>query len=345
MLFLCVSLAASYAFFRVRIPAGIIIGPIFVFTALQFLGIQFVLPTYTDSVIVSIFGVYFGTRVRGIINLTERSFFLPLLLTIAWFLGLTLFSSFVLRHLSDIGATTSYLSVIPGGIAEMNIITLSYNANVSVINTFHLTRLFSIILLVPAVLKMAYKHRIQKKAPGDRRFFPPQREKAEPSALAPLFICGALGSVAFILLDIPAGGLMGSLFFVIIYQALTRTDTNPPEKLYVIVVSLLGGTIGLNTDIDVFRNLGGLLLPVGVITLLTLAGAALLAALIHLLFRREYLSTLLGVMPGGLAVMFSIAESATKDLFYVASLQTIRLLTAVVIIPNLLLIFGFIVPQ
>jgi uncharacterized protein len=343
--FVSVSLAASYLFFRLRIPAGFIIGPIFVFTFLKFLGVQPALPAHTDTVIISVFGVYFATQVRGVINITQKSFYLPLLLTIVWFFGLALLSSYLLRQISDIGITTSYLSVIPGGIAEMNIITLSYNANVSIINTFHLTRLFSIILLVPAVLKIAYKGRIETKIEGPRRFFPKQSQEVRASALLPIFLCGAVGSITFILLDVPAGGLMGSLLFVVVYEAATKTEAHPPDYLFVLIVSFLGGTIGLNTDIEVFRSLNHLLLPVAVITVITMTGSAVLAALIHFLFRREYLPTLLGVMPGGLSVMFSIAQSVTTDLFYVASLQTIRLLTAVVIIPNLLLILGLIVPQ
>lgn len=343
--FVCISVAASYAFYRMRIPAGIIIGPIFVLTLLQLVGFHPVIPAYTDTVLISIFGVYFATRMRAVADLRQATLIAPLLVTVIWFIAQTFVSSFVLRQLSDIGTINSYLSVIPGGIAEMNVVTLSYGANVSVINTFHLARLFSIILLVPAVLKIVYKGRIAGTVRTTEEFFPRQRERLDVPKLTAMFAVGAAGSVAFVLLGIPAGGLMGALLFVVLYEALTRVRAAPPKRMFVVVVSVLGGTIGLNTDIEVFRSITQLLVPVVVVTLITLTGAALLALLLHALFGREYLPTLLGVMPGGLAVMMSLAESTTSDLLYVTSLQTIRLVTAVVILPNLLLISGIIVPQ
>lgn len=343
--FVCISVAGSYAFYRMRIPAGIIIGPIFLFTVLQLVGFHPVIPTQTDTVLISIFGVFFATRMRAVADLRQSTLLAPLLVTVIWFIAQTFFSSFVLRQLIEIETVNSYLSVIPGGIAEMNVVTLSYGANVSVINTFHLARLFSIIVLVPAVLKIVYKDRIDGKVRTAEEFFPRGRERVHIPRLAAMFVVGASGSVLFVLLGVPAGGLMGALLFVVTYEALTKVRAAPPTRLFVVVVSVLGGTIGLNIDIEVFRNTAQLLVPVVVVTLITLTGAALLALLLHSLFGREYLPTLLGVMPGGLAVMMSMAESATSDLLYVTSLQTIRLMTAVIILPNLLLLSGIIVPQ
>lgn len=342
--FLCISVASSYIFFRLRVPAGTIIGPIFVITVIQTFGFRPEIPAHTDTVLISVFGVYFATRMRGVIGLKGTALFAPLLVTVVWFIAQAFFASFVLRKLTDIESINSYLAVIPGGIAEMNIVTLSYGANVTIINAFHLARLFSIILFVPAILRAVYRETIDRQTRVSETFFPTGCEPIRWAHVALMFSVGAVGSIVFIVLGVPAGGLMGALFFVIVFEVLTRIRATPPKRLSVVIVSVLGGTIGLNVDIEVFRSATQLLLPVVVITFITLAGAAILALLIHRLFRRDYLPTLLGVIPGGLAVMMSIAESVTDDLFYVTSLQTVRLLTAVVLLPNLLLVTGIIVP-
>jgi len=44
----------------------------------------------------------------------------------------------LLQSLFDISPTNAYLSVIPGGIAEINLITISYDADLLVVNTFQI---------------------------------------------------------------------------------------------------------------------------------------------------------------------------------------------------------------
>jgi membrane AbrB-like protein len=134
---------------------------------------------------------------------------------------------------------------------------------------------------------------------------------------------------------------MGSLVFVVAFELLLRRSDLLPPNLFTVTHSLLGGVIGSNIRVETFGMLSRVLLPVLIITAITVSSAFLLAFLIRIALKRNYLATLLGVMPGGLAVMLSLAESSTEDMFYVTSLQTIRLLTAVLIIPNLLLFFGF----
>lgn len=344
LLFIAASIASSYLFFRAGVPAGTIIGPIAAIAALQAAGIPLVIPPHTDTVLISVFGVYFATRMRGIVRLRGTALLAPVMATALWFIAQTFFASFVLRRIMDISTTNAYLAVIPGGIAEMNIVTLSYGANVSIINAFHLARLFSIILIVPTALKTVYRNTVSHRRRTGDTFFPVTTEPLQIWRVALMFTIGATGSLVFMALQIPAGGLMGALSFVMVFEILTPLRPRPPQWLFVVIVSILGGTIGLNIDTGVLQNASQLLLPIVVITVITLSGAAILAFLLHRTFHREYLPTLLGVMPGGLAVMMTLAESATDDLFYVTSLQTIRLLTAVVILPNLLLVTGVITP-
>jgi membrane AbrB-like protein len=342
LLFLLISLSSSYLFYKLRVPAGGIIGPIFIFTALQFADFDPTIPPVTKTVLYSIFGAFFATRISSVLNSGIKSILMPVVMTILWYLGLTLFSSTVLRTVSDIPSTDAFLSVIPGGIAEMNIIALSYQTDISIINSFHLLRLFTIILAVPAFIKMIF--RVKKLSAQDSARAPFLQKEAGPNIYLrslPVFAVGGVGSLLFSALQVPAGGLMGSLVFVVAFELLLRRSDLLPPNLFTVTHSLLGGVIGSNIRVETFGMLSRVLLPVLIITAITVSSAFLLAFLIRIALKRNYLATLLGVMPGGLAVMLSLAESSTEDMFYVTSLQTIRLLTAVLIIPNLLLFFGF----
>lgn len=342
LIFFSVSLASSYLFHLLKVPAGAILGPIFCFIALQFFGYRAVIPPDAKTVISSIFGVYFALKVHGLMKLQKNTFLMPIVITVLWFIGITFISSTVLRQLTSIDPTNAYLSVIPGGIAEINLISMSYEANLSFINTFQIIRLFSVIIFIPILFNIISKGEGQKPKKSAGFFFYRGDNMRDSIASFPVFLVGGTGSLILLWLNFPAAGLMGALFSVLLFQRISKRSYKPPQNIYLLILSFLGGTIGLNMDIGVFQSLSRILVPVLIITALTVGGAFLMAYVIHFFCKRDYFSTLLGVMPGGLVVMLSIAESATCDTFYVTSLQTIRLLTAVVLIPNLLYLLGLI---
>jgi hypothetical protein len=52
---------------------------------------------------------------------------------------------------------TAFLSASPGGLTEMGIVALSVGADVAFVVAFHLFRLFSILLVLPPLLRMRFK--------------------------------------------------------------------------------------------------------------------------------------------------------------------------------------------
>ncbi len=341
-LFICISLAGSYLFYLLHLPAGTIIGPIFMLIILQVFDYQAEIPDYSKTIISSIFGVYFALKISKLIKLHHKSFLKPVLFTVFWFTLVTVATGNILQLLMPIDSTNAYLSVIPGGIAEINLISMSYEANLLIINTFQIIRLFSVIILIPILFNIINTTADKANKQERGTFFHKTDNIIDSLKSIPIFLVGGAGSLTFIFFNFPAGGLMGSLFFVVLFQTIFKMKYNPPQNIYLLILSFLGGTIGLNIDISVFNNLPHILLPVAVINFITISSAFLLALLIHWFFKKDYFSTLLGVMPGGLVVMLSIAEYTTCDILYVTSLQTIRLLTAVVLIPNLLFFLGVI---
>ena len=69
-------------------------------------------------------------------------------------------------------------------------------------------------------------------------------------------------------------------------------------------------------------------------------GSILIAVFINRLFKVDMLTALMASIPGGLIPMILMAEELKADVVTVSTLQIIRLLTAVLIIP---LIYGFLI--
>ena len=52
---------------------------------------------------------------------------------------------------------TAFLSASPGGVTEMGIVALSVDADVAFVLAYHLFRLFSILLIMPPLLRPRFK--------------------------------------------------------------------------------------------------------------------------------------------------------------------------------------------
>jgi membrane AbrB-like protein len=63
----------------------------------------------------------------------------------------------VLTLITPANLLTTFLSTAPGGLTEMGIVALSLNADVTFVLAYHLFRLFSILLVVPPLLRWRFK--------------------------------------------------------------------------------------------------------------------------------------------------------------------------------------------
>lgn len=88
-------------------------------------------------------GKVFPFAVGGAVLLVFFTFFLSA--------GLTFFTSATL--------ITAFLSTSPGGLAEMGVIGLALNADTAFVLAYQLFRVFSLLLLVPSLLKWRFKRR------------------------------------------------------------------------------------------------------------------------------------------------------------------------------------------
>jgi uncharacterized protein len=169
----------------------------------------------------------------------------------------------------------------------------------------------------------------------------PQRrvliETAETLAIA------LAGGVSFILLNLPAALVSGSVVFVAAAALLGRPVRMPLPLArvgYVIVGILLGTVVTPET-------LHGITTWPGSILLLMLCSIVMMAATmayLRIVHRWDLFSALLGSSPGAMAQVISLSTDLGGDLRAIAIVQTMRVLLLVVGLPNGLALFGLVVP-
>ncbi|MGD8189624.1 AbrB family transcriptional regulator [Brevibacillus ginsengisoli] len=155
LLYIPVAITGAWGGKLIRLPAAIITGPL-LFTAIIAIvtGIQ-APPLPGPLLIVSqlIFGAYIGLTMKvsdfGIFKKIGGFTVTSSILLV----GAALAISQVLAYLTGASASTSFLSTAPGGIAEMGVTASIVHADLSMVSSYQLFRMFFIMLFVPPLLK------------------------------------------------------------------------------------------------------------------------------------------------------------------------------------------------
>ena len=151
---------------KLKVPTAFLLGPVFLIMVFNLTGATVPIMPGSFLHIAQLFiGIYIGLLLKKEdLKLTKRmifySFFSSAVL-IAFAYGI----SFILQERYGLSFSTSFLSVVPGGLDQMGIIAASVHADVTVVTAFQLFRiLFLSILIVPFVKIVAGRSEQRKKA-------------------------------------------------------------------------------------------------------------------------------------------------------------------------------------
>lgn len=152
------ALAGAWLATRLKMPIPFLLGPIFMTAAASLMSFPVPpVPSLPMSAAQLCFGTYMGT----IVSLEKmRRFGKVLPYAVGGSAALVAFTyliGFGLTWVTPCDLITAFLSASPGGLTEMGIVALSVGADVAFVIAFHLFRLFSILLVLPPLLRMRFK--------------------------------------------------------------------------------------------------------------------------------------------------------------------------------------------
>lgn len=340
---------------RIKFPASRLVGPILIIGLIQVIGnLNFSVPSPLKILFSVVFGVYLGLRFNKKAVNRLKSSLVPALLISAIYLGITLVYGEIIQSSSSVDQTSAFLAVIPGGIAEASILAVSYNANLAQVSAFQLIRFLSIVLIVPLVTqwfivpklraagKGMPKAAIKAKDTDLEETLVADESSEEPSTAKPswishwiwLFVIGGMGSFLFQRIHFPAALLLGATFSVSAYTLTVKHAlTSPPPVFYNLAQVGMGLVIGTSFTRESVATMGELVLPMIILTVLILLTSVALGLLFARLFKWDFLTAFMAVLPGGMSAMVVLADEFGADVVIISSLQLVRLLTAVMIIP------------
>ncbi len=161
ILFLGIAVLSAFAAKKIHLPTASMLGPIMAVGGLVIAGLD--VPAMPGVLIILAqlcLGIYFSfmldfSSAEGLSKFVPLSVITSLCLLVS-FVGL----SFILSKWHDISFLTAFISLAPGGMAEMAIVGQSVNADLSIITGYHLFRILFILFIIPFFLKWLFKSQL-----------------------------------------------------------------------------------------------------------------------------------------------------------------------------------------
>ncbi len=333
-------------------------------------------PNFLSPLIQIVLGLYVGSKVTRDTVRELRAIFPAAVIIAGWALGVVFILGLILTRFTYLDPATAILSSSMGGLPEMTVIALSTNADIAVILIIQFMRMIGTIVLFPVII-----HAWMKKNGGRDYIEEPasaggiggkrgaaagvtrllNRWKELRGSLLPrsldarrmaafLYTAGrglsslaiaAAGGLLFLELGVPAGAMVGSMFFAAA-ASLMRFPLMPPS--FNVFGFLLVGVGLLVTDNLLPGTFVGLLSGSLLGTVILSTGFIFLSSLlVSLAIQRfagwDFPTSFLAAAPGGFTVMTTLALKYKKDPLRVSMLHLCRLLAIKSVLPFVFMLF------
>ena len=151
---------------------------------------------------------------------------------------------------------------------------------------------------------------------------------------------GLVGATLLVLLNVPAGGIIGAVAGSAATSGF-RSRPPPPYGVRVVGLVLLGCAAGVRLDIQTLETLWHLIVPLFVAVGLLLALDVGLATVLVHRYSVDPVTALLACAPGGVSEMSVLADEANARTGIVIAIHVVRVATVVLVaLPLLLLLLG-----
>lgn len=244
-------------------------------------------------------------------------------------IGISLVIGLYISKITSIDKITALVGSSPGGLSAMIAVSDSLKGNSALVTIFHTIRLISVLFIIPFYV-------IHGVAPSDAEGITgiaSNKQEGEYWTIVLYMVSFLIGwKMRY---KVPASLVILPMLFIGGLQTGGLSMYALPEVIFVgaqlLIGSYLGQTISVNDLIKAGKTcVYFLILAVFVITL-----SVLFSYILSLWTDMARVTAVLALAPGGLIEMAVTAEQAGADPAIVSSLQTIRLLTIVLLLPFL----------
>ena len=320
---------------RMRIPAGALIGSLL--AAMVFNAIYPVIPTYPKDLRLGIqilSGMVIGTRFTQADIKTLKTMVVPVLILVVMLLTLNIGFAYLMSEFTTLSFMTSFFACAPGGVSDLALVAADFGATMEHVALLQRFRLISVIIIFPPL--------IRKILPPSERVIASQtiqtpeiQEKPNRKSYLSYFITvvtAFTGGVTFVLLGVPAGAILGSIFTIALLNLATDGATYPPF-LKPMVQIFAGCYIGSKVTFQTLMEGSVLLLPALILLVELFVMAFLTAFVLHKVCHLNWGTALFSATPGGITEMGLISDELGLETPKIVLMHTFRILAVLGVLP------------
>ena len=156
---LTLALGSALLAHKLKWPTPFLLGPIFGIALASMTGVDCPsLPAWLTIASQIAVGAYMGAQIQ-VENLANwRSLFAYTMLGVLVVIATSLAGAYFISYFYGYSNVTAFLSMAPGGVAEMSVTGIALQAELSVIASYQLFRLFFLMLMMPMMFRKYLKH-------------------------------------------------------------------------------------------------------------------------------------------------------------------------------------------
>ena len=317
--------SVGWCFFKwLRVPSPAVLGAIIAMCIANMCGLPIEAPSWFQSFLMIATGVIIGMR----LNVNFKGMWHPALLMVGWILCLTFVTERVPMILG-LSEATALFSSTPGGLSEMALVALTFDADAFVVSLLQSSRLIAAVLTIPFIVRRLppNKNQIQteQNTTGSR--------KATSLDWVLIPIIAIIAALLFNKLGAPAAFLLGPLVAVGLYAKKTGIRVHINELTQQIQQLSIGGLVGLGITRESMMHITEYILPLACYLILIIGGSMLLAVVMRKITGWDITTCLLSTSPGGMVPAIILAMDLGGDPSKVAIFQVLRLTTALILAP------------
>lgn len=341
-LFLTVAVGAAGAriLYRLRVPAGAMVGSIIFVGLFQIFSGYGYFPRIVKAAVQAVAGGFIGQRI-GRSDLRElQTIVKPSLQLFGGIFLLSTCTGLLIRHTSSLDIATAVLSSVPGGITDVALISADVGADPAQSTALQLVRYLIAILILPQVnIRICSRLAPDKKAP-DPSYSPEGTRKLRDRkhmALTLLIVAasGALGKLS----GFPAGALVFPMFAVAAYNIRTE-QAYLPKPMKLAAQCFAGINIGVTITLQDILRFRELFLPAVMVAANCLLVNYALGLLLYRTNSLDLPTCLFSSTPAGLSDMALISLEQGGEPAKVAVLQLVRYLCVMAVMPAFIKLFA-----
>ena len=325
---LAASALAAAVLQAIRLPAGLLLGPLAAAVVVQTAGGTVKVPRALMMGAQAVIGCLIARAITAPILAGFARHWLVILTVVVLSLSGGAAIGWAMSRLRIVRGTTAVWGMLPGAATAMMVMAEAYGADVRLVAFMQYLRVV-MVAAVASIVALLFAHGGGPRFPGG--YFPP----LDLASFAETVAVGCVGAGLGLVSRIPAGVLLGPLALGGVLNVLGLIRIELPPVLLIASYALVGWNTGLRFTRDVLAAAARALPQCLGATALLMTFCGVLAWMLTALLHVDPLTAYLATSPGGADAAAIIAASTKVDTPFVMSLQIVRVVVILAFGPQL----------